>query len=272
MQPAISVIIPTYKPGDYINICLCSLAQQDLSKELFEILVVLNGCGDPWLSQLDHSIIEFKNRYGISCTLLYSDTASVSNARNLGLDSAKGDYICFIDDDDYVSSSYLRQLLEKSNHETIALCRPYAFFDGNDKEITSYRIKKDWNKYHNRGIIPFHIPKRFFDGPCMKLIHRDIIADRRFDPRFRNGEDSIFMFLISDKIKYVAFCNDDAIYYRRFRDGSAQSLLKDWKERPIVVWNKYRMYTKYYFSSPFKYSMRFYFSRLIGTIGTLLNG
>ena len=273
MQPAVSVIIPTYKPGVYINICLSSLARQTLSKELYEILVVLNGCADPWLSQLNQSINELKKQYGINCTILHSDSASVSNARNIGLDSAKGDYICFIDDDDYVSSSFLEQLLEKSDHETIALSRPYAFLDGNDdKEIASYRIKNDWNKFHNRGITPFYIPKRFFDGPCMKLIHKDIIADRRFDPRFRNGEDSIFMFLISDKIKYAAFCNDEAIYYRRFRDGSAQSLLKDWKKRPVVVWNKFRMYTKYYLSSPFKYSLRFYFSRLIGTIGTLLNG
>lgn len=272
MRPVVSVIIPTYKPGDYINICLRSLAIQTLSKELYEILVVLNGCGDPWLSQLDESITELKKQYGINCSLLISGIASVSNARNYGLDAAKGEYICFIDDDDYVSSSYLKQLLEKSDHETIALSRPYAFLDGDEKEIASYRIKNDWNKYHSRVITPFHIPKRFFDGPCMKLIHRDIIAGRRFDPRFRNGEDSIFMFLISDKIKYASFCDDDAIYYRRMRDSSAQSLLKDWKKRPAVVWNKIRMYTRYYLSSPFRYSLRFYFSRLVGSIGTLLNG
>lgn len=272
MSPVISVIIPSYKPGSYLDTCLSSLGSQTMPHSMFEVLIVLNGEKEPWYSRLKAKADYVNSKHGIKCSVFYSEKANVSNARNVGISFAKGDYICFIDDDDYVSPTYLQALFDKASENTVPLCRPYAFVDGNEEIELPYRIKDDWDRYHNHGPLPFYIPKRFFDGPCMKIIHKNIIADRRFDERFKNGEDSMFMFLISDRIKYADFTDSDAVYYRRCRNGSAQSLLKTWYKRPLVIWNKIRMYTKYYFKSPTHYSLRFFCSRLTGNIGTLING
>jgi len=267
----ISVIIPTYKPGKYLNECLSSLAKQSISKDDFMVTVVLNGCCEPWLSEIRDDTRFLHAQYGLQSEILQCDLGNVSNARNIGLRRAKGEYICFIDDDDYVSSTYLEQLLSKASKDTVSLCRPYAFNDGDSQELP-YRITNDWNRCHLNGKQPFYLPKRFFDGPCMKMIHRDIIGDRRFDTGIKNGEDSIFMFLISDKIKYADFTDSSAVYYRRIRQGSAQSNLNTLGKRWKAVSGKVRMYFKYFFKSPSAYCFRFFASRVLASVNTLRNG
>jgi hypothetical protein len=59
--------------------------------------------------------------------------------------------------------------------------------------------------------------KRSFSTGWAKLIDRDIISNKRFDTRFQNGEDSLFMFSISNKIKKVQLSGKDSVYYRRVR-------------------------------------------------------
>ena len=94
----ISVIIPTYKPQDYIWECLDSLIKQTFSCDDFEIILVLNGCNNPWQENIEKYVE--KNMRGMNVQFFISEMAGVSNARNLGLDNAKGEYVTFIDDDD----------------------------------------------------------------------------------------------------------------------------------------------------------------------------
>ena len=109
----ISVIIPSYKPGDYFRVCLASLKSQTLSKDKFEVIIILNGCSEPWLSEVK-ALIENYAR-DVAIRLIQTGTPGVSNARNIGIDNAKGEYITFIDDDDYVSPRYLENLLFNSS-------------------------------------------------------------------------------------------------------------------------------------------------------------
>jgi len=273
MAYSVSVIIPSYKPQDYyIDACLESLASQTLGKDRFQVLLVLNGCREPWLSSLTDKIARLKMDYGLDISLLTSSFGSVSNARNIGLDNAKGEFICFIDDDDYVSPTYLEDLLSIAESDTIALCHPVAFSDDGNSPAT-YCMEAEYNRCASRGRQKFHRAKKYFQGPCMKMIHRDIIGDRRFDTRFKNGEDSIFMFLISDRMKYVNFTGPQSIYYRRIRPDSAQSALAcSLKKRLSVSWDKFRMFTVYYFRAPFKYNLNFYITRLLASIKTIIFG
>ena len=270
MTPKISVIIPSFKPDNYINECLTSLAVQTLSKESYEVIVILNGCNEPWKSNLESLIEKLEIEHGMCGSLLHNEWGNVSNARNIGLSQAKGEYICFIDDDDYVSDTYLDELLKKADKETVALCHPVSFRD-KDNALLPYSIADEYFKRKQYGRQPFYKAKKFFQGPCMKLIHRDIIGDRLFDTRFTNGEDSIFMFLISDRIRWVDYTPEDAVYYRRVRNQSAHFALNR-KNRYKSAWNKMRMFTKYYFSAPCSYNLKFYITRLLACIKTIIDG
>ncbi len=214
----ISVIIPSYKPQDYLWQCLNSLASQTLSKEEFEIILVLNGCNEPFNSDIKKYI---NNHQDLQFNFIQTNQGGVSNARNLALNEAIGEYITFIDDDDYVSPSYLEELYAKSALDTIALCYPYAFKDGNPEKQLPYRITNAYNSLSRFGKQPYLKSRKFFSGPCMKLIPRHMVENRRFDINFKNGEDALYMFLISDHFKYVDYTSTKAIYYRRIRVGSA---------------------------------------------------
>lgn len=218
MSLSISVIIPTYKPQAYLWECLDSLYRQTLSKEDFEVILILNGCCEPYKGEIE---IWIGNHQGLNIQFLQTDCGGVSNARNMGLKIAKGEFIAFVDDDDYVSPSYLEELLRVSDAETVGLAYPYGFNDGEEKRQLQYGISDEFEKRALRGKQKSISTRKLFNGPCMKLIHRDIISGRRFDVRFKNGEDSLFMFLLTDKIRWVNFTSPNAIYYRRFRANSA---------------------------------------------------
>lgn len=105
----------------------------------------------------------------------------------------------------------------------------------------------------------------------MFLLIRQVIGDRRFDKRFHNGEDSLFMFLISDKFRYVDFTSINAVYYRRIRKGSAVNRKRS---RLDIICNEIKLireYTKIYLKTPMHYSFQFYFTRILGAMRNLIN-
>ena len=95
----ISVIIPTYKPKAYLWECLDSIANQTISSQNYEVIIVLNGCTEPWAGELEKYISS--NMSGLNVNFVNCEEGGVSNARNIALNLAKGEYITFIDDDDY---------------------------------------------------------------------------------------------------------------------------------------------------------------------------
>lgn len=263
----VSVIIPTYKPKEYLWECLDSLAIQTFPKENFEVILILNGCAEPYIS--DIKIYISNKMHGINVNFINTEQGGVSNARNLGIEVARGDYITFIDDDDYVSPSYLQDLFEIANRDTISLCYPLSFKDG-ENIYKPFYITKDYIFETLNNSFPWYIARRFFNGPVYKLIHRDIIGDRRFDNRFTYGEDSLFMFTISDRFKQVAFTSKDAIYYRRERVGSAMRTKRSFLKKAINECNLFLARTSIFFSRPMSYSLKFYFRSVVSSIVKLV--
>ena len=262
----ISVIIPTYKPQAYLWECLDSLVAQTFSKEDFEIILVLNGCTEPWKSEIQE-YIDSKMK-GMNVKFIHTEQGGVSNARNIALDVAQGEYVTFIDDDDFVSEEFLEELFEKATPETVSLCYPYAFNDGKiEKQLSSYGVTDAYNYCieHKCNKLTSMV-RKYFSGPCMKLIPMSFIQDRRFDVRFKNGEDSLFMFLISDKIKKFAFTSKDAVYYRRYRDNSAYKRSKTKREIISNKTNLIKVYISIYLRKPQRYSLLFFITRLLGTL------
>lgn len=260
----ISVIVPTYKPQAYLWECLDSIYNQTFPKSDYELVLVLNGCNEPYNTQILDWLSKHKN---LSVQFFQIDTGGVSNARNIALDNAKGEYVTFIDDDDLISTAYLKELYEKATPDTVSLCYPYAFNDGDIEKQLPYSITKAYDyicKHKCKNLSS--MARKYFSGPCMKLIPMSFIHDRRYDVRFKNGEDSLFMFLISDKIDKVSFTSKDAIYYRRFRENSACTRSKTKREIIANKMNMIKAYISIYLRKPQKYSLLFFITRLLGAL------
>ena len=260
----ITVIVPTYKPQTYLWECLDSIYNQTLPKSDYELVLVLNGCNEPYNAQIKEWLSKHSD---LQVQYLQTDTGGVSNARNIALDNAKGGYVTFIDDDDIISTAYLKELYDKATPDTVSLCYPYAFNDGEIERQLQYGITDAYNYCieHNCRSLSSRV-RKYFSGPCMKLIPMSFIQGRRYDVRFKNGEDSLFMFLISDKIKKVAFTSKDAIYYRRFRENSAYTRSKTKREIIANKMNMIKAYISIYLRKPQKFSLLFFITRLLGTL------
>lgn len=265
----VSVIIPTYKPGSYIEECIFSLVNQTLPHYKYEIIIILNGCCEPYYSKLKQFTSIYRNHYIIK--IIQTELSGVSNARNIGMDVAKGEYICFIDDDDFVSSFYLESLLENASFNTVSVCRPLEFKDGTNN-YQPYSITKVYDKNAEKKNISLYKASRFFNGPVYKLIHRDIIANRKFDVRFRNGEDSLFMFLISNKIENIKLADSKAIYYRRLREGSATKLQKSIIYRLKNYSFLILIHCKIYVSDIKGYNVLFFVRTILGRVKSIFLG
>lgn len=256
----ISLIIPTYKPAEYIYDCLRSVGGQTLDKGSFEVIVVLNGCNEPWHGQLKEFIASEMSSTCVS--LVQTDCGGVSNARNIAMGKARGEYIAFLDDDDFISQRYLEALLEKATPGTVVLSDSLSFIDGTTDYDTTYRqhqVFQSCAETYNQNITH---ARSIFNGPCMKLIPRDFMQGETFDIRLANGEDSLFMFQISRKILKLDYA-PEAIYYRRIRENSAvtrrKSLGYSVKLTTFILWK----YVAAWMKHPFQYNMSFFITRLL---------
>ena len=111
----ISIIIPIYNVEKYLNDCLESVQQQTYSD--FEVLMVDDGSKDG-SAGICREYEEKDDRFHY----YHQENAGVSAARNLGLEYAKGEYICFVDADDMVAQDYLSHLLKLSSEGGLGVC------------------------------------------------------------------------------------------------------------------------------------------------------
>lgn len=255
----ISVIIPTCRPQGYLYECLESLARQTFSPERFEVLVVLNGGRDPYFREIEDSL----RRLPFRSALLYAPEAGVSNARNVGLDNARGGYVCFIDDDDFVSPRYLEGLyLTAAGREGAVAASDVATFLRRGDDFGRDYIGRAFRRLSEKPSDSLFRKRKFLSSSCCKLIPAGVIAGRRFDTRLRIGEDALFMFAVSDRIRALALSPASAVYFRRLRPGSAQRGATPLRRRLADKARALAAYTRLWAGSPARYSLPLFLSRV----------
>lgn len=266
MRKKVSIIIPSYKPSDYLWDCLNSFYKQTFPFEHFEIVLILNGCNEPYYTKINEWLALHPE---LCVNFQQTDKGGVSNARNIGIDMAQGEYIGFVDDDDYVSPSYIEELYSKASFDTIPLAYAISFFDDSRDKFIPYRKTFCYEKRVAKGRQSFNPASTYFSGPVYKLIHKNVIGDRRFPTDFVNGEDTIFNFEISDRFKYVVFTDKKATYYWRRRKNSAQSNLASFDAKFSRMVRMISRFNRIYFQRFWKYNFIFYVTRVLSTIKSL---
>ena len=211
----VSIILPTYRPGEYLFELLSKLNTQEFDKDLFEILIVLNGD----YSYYDRIQNFLETSMSRNIRLLYSPLKGVSNARNVGIDSALGEYILFIDDDDLVSDNYIKELYENRLQNGITVCNCLDFSTSIDDARDSF-ISKAYYRLSNISDVKYYT-RSFFSSCWGKLIPRNIIGNKRFNGKVALGEDCCFMLSILPDIKEIKKAPEDCKYFIRNREGSA---------------------------------------------------
>lgn len=214
MTVELSVIIPTYKPEDYVWECIDSVSGQTLDADRYEIIIVLNGSKEPYYSEIESysSKLERKN-----LKLIYTETQGVSEARNVGMKESTGNYLLFIDDDDYVCENYFFSLLEKAEEETLVLSDNEFFEDKTRRILSNPRSNNFKSNYETKRILEF---RKFYRIAWGKLIPRKLIGEVHFDKNIQPGEDTLFIMEILAKVRKIRTIQGGCFYYRRIRENS----------------------------------------------------
>lgn len=261
----ISVIIPTARPQTYLDECLESLEKQTFGKDSYEVLIILNGEKEPYATDIQCKL----SRYSFHSRFFYTSVSGVSNARNIGLDNVRGEYVCFIDDDDYVSANYLSGLYDvavKTSPNAVVVSNVITFINKDDKSFGIDYIGRAFNQLSKEPTDSLFKKRKFLSSSCCKLIPMQIIGENRFDVNIRLGEDSLFMYMISNKIHSIKLSNFKTIYYIRLRSGSAS---RTHSNRIDSMFNKLyliNMYIKTYLYAPDMYSFKLLISRVVATM------
>lgn len=203
-----SVIVPIYKSERTLERCVRSL----LSQERRDVEIILVNDGSPDSSE--KLCRNFKEQ--ASCVIyLEKSNGGVSSARNMGLDVATGEFILFVDSDDYVPADFFSLL-----DETIGLTRADLIQFSHatesrgrlDKTIFKPLFVSDSSLYED--VICDAVCRKNINSPCGKVFRRSIIETDgiRFDERLSIGEDRLFIiryallahsYAVSEKIAYV---------------------------------------------------------------------
>lgn len=258
----VSIIIPTYRPKKYLWECLYSLEVQTISKDSYEVIIVLNGDKEPFFTEIK----DYSKSSNLNLRLYHTINKGVSCARNIGIEKAKGEYVVFIDDDDKITNNYIENLLETIGNRSncIAVSNVLTFNeDGNIGEDYITEAFKSCKKSNSKNLF---LMRRFLSTVWCKIIPINIIGSTRFNPNFALGEDSLFMASISDKVDDLILSSKSTIYYRRLREGSASRSEVKLKN---LFQNKCSLISEYirlYFSNFRKYNLLFFLSRIVAQI------
>ena len=257
----VSIIIPTYKPGDYIWQCLDSLKDQTLAHERYELIIIVNGCNEPYHSRIVTHLSTWPK--ALKTTIIQTDQGGVSNARNLGIDKACGRYVCFIDDDDWVSPSYLEGLLSVVHGD-----EAMAIANVKNLDERTGQMRGDWlSACYNKNVgkpeqASLMSCRSFLSVACCKITARKAIGDYRFNVHYKQGEDALFNAEMSHRLKQFGVAPQDCIYYRRLRQNSAarsRSLWSITRDNAALA----MIFTKTYLKGIGHYSPLFFATRVL---------
>ena len=222
----ISVIVPVYNVERYLPRCIESILKQSYTN--FELILIDDGTPDR-SGMICDRYAEKDSRIRV----VHKENGGVSSARNAGIDVAKGDWITFIDSDDWVSNSFLESFFQDTIEDfdlLIGSCKivrsRVQHYINRDGEINIYECLD--------GAIKA-LENFMFDVPWGKMFKRDLILDNKlnFPVGIKWGEDSHFV------AEYLALCKkmrfvSGAVYNYNCLNQSSITNKQIWTKEKIV--------------------------------------
>ncbi|MBE5952587.1 MAG: glycosyltransferase family 2 protein [Lachnospiraceae bacterium] len=180
----VSIIIPVYNAELYLEKCLNSAFSQTYKN--IEVIVVNDGSKD------DSERICFKYKRNNNFIYTYIENSGVSNARNAGIEMSTGDYLFFLDGDDYIDENTIEELVSHDFGEKLV-----------GVSISGYTYDSNLSK---EELIKKIMLNKMLGSACGYLFKREKLKDLRFDTNTSYMEDTLFLISYLDsneKIEYV---------------------------------------------------------------------
>lgn len=262
----ISVIVPIYNTEKYLEKCITSILDQ--SYHNLEVILINDGSTDN-SEEICNRFQEIDKRIIVK----YQENSGVSVARNQGLKIAKGDFISFVDSDDYLHPEMLERLWNylKEYNADIAMCDFFKVFDGK-------LIEQCYEKNIVKQLDSVQALKRLFGSSLEqavvvtnKLLMKELLSDIRF-PAGKIHEDTFTTYKLYYKAKKIIYTNEK-LYYRIRRVDSIIGKGFNIKSLDVLDAHAERtdFFRKHNLPDLYKLSINIYMMRIIKFFGKCID-
>ncbi len=226
----VSVIIPMYNVAEYARKCVDSVLHQTY-REL-EIIIINDGSTDATFSILQE-IRDTDERLRV----ISWPNHGVSAARNLGIEVATGEFIFFLDGDDWIEDSCIERLVNelKRGNSDIAVGNYHRFRDS----ISSYLVHVPKEKYYTKTYTPVEWFRDFEDSNeallftivCGKLYRKELFRNIRYPVgiKMEDAYTTYLTYLLADRITFV----NEPLYIYRINENSTMETASEIMKNPI---------------------------------------
>ena len=245
-MPKVSIIVPVYNTDKYLHQCLDSILTQTFTD--FEAILVDDGSTD---------------RSGIICdeysaidsrfVVVHKQNEGVAKARITAFEHSKGNYIAFIDSDDFVNDHYLETMMRTAEkyHVDMVSCQYYVYEEGRTRTI-----HREVNGYYDKSEIERMLKTQFlYDKntrcagiPIMlytKLVRRDYVADAlSIGMGLKWSEDQLGLFHILMHINSLYVISDCLYYYVKHQEQVTNSYTADYFPHQLEAYRRYKIIDK----------------------------
>ncbi len=187
-----SVIVPVYNVEKYLDRCINSIISQKYND--FELILVDDGSPDNC-----PEICDMWARKDSRIKVIHKENGGLSSARNAGLDIAKGDYILFVDSDDYIKSNYFDEIEKYAKKNTLIVFTAIQKKPNGDKKREIKNLDNSFSMFEKTKYL---ISSRIINNVWSKIFDRDLIEkyNMRFGEKFVPAEDFAF------SVQYLLLC------------------------------------------------------------------
>lgn len=214
----VSIIVPIYNVEKYLRKCVDSLLKQSYSN--IEILLIDDGSTDNSGRISD----EYSNYNNVR--VYHKENGGLSDARNFGIEHSKGEFLAFVDSDDYVTEDYILRMLDKIQKTDVDIVACSYYDISEDGQIlgkiqSTDRILNEKNFWDDIYINIKATPA--YGVAWNKLYKRNVFENLRYRKGILNEDDDIIYDVIHGR---NIFMMDDLLYYYRQRQGSIMDQMK----------------------------------------------
>ena len=225
-MPKISVIVPVYNVEKYLDRCLKSLLNQTMKD--IEIIVVNDGSTDKSEEIINKYIDKFK--------YLKKENGGLSSARNYGMKYANGEYIAFLDSDDYIEENMYQEMYNLAKKENADMVECDFLWEWENSKKIKYDKRR---KYKNRN----EMMKKPRSVVWNKIIKRKIIQENKIN--FPEGiiyEDLQFFYKIIPYIKKISYSNKYFVHYTQRKNSISNNQTEKNEDIFIILNNIIQFY------------------------------
>ncbi len=230
----VSIVIPVYNVKNYLLRCVCSVRRQTYQN--LDIILVDDGSTDGSGGICD-KIAEQDNRVQV----IHKPNGGLGSARNAGIAQAKGDYIGFVDSDDWIESEMVQKMLELMQAEgaQIAACNICRVEENGEKSYYSECFDERLTYTTEQALTELPKNERLSNSMCNKLFHRDTLSGLRISESM-HYEDNPFTPQCIARAERIVYTG--VPYYNYYeRSGSISRSVFSLKEFDRVLADKMRL-------------------------------